>query len=103
MLICKKKKIFFEMNLANWLSALVLLYNRADLYAMMLCAKQIGSIQQHSPLYTNQISPINKNKIKLRKNLESSMDSIKLTLTAARFISNHYSSLRLSTYGAGCN
>ena len=37
-------KYIFEINLADWLSALVLPYNCADLYKMMLCAKQIGSV-----------------------------------------------------------
>ena len=59
-------KFIFEMDLADLLSALVLTLNYADLYAIVLYAKQIYSIKQHCPIYTNQN---NQNKYKKKQKI----------------------------------
>ena len=62
----KQKPNLSQMNLTDWLSALLLPYNCADLHLTILCAKQISSIQQYHFAYTNENNH-NKKK-KLRKN-----------------------------------
>ena len=47
-------KFNFEMDLADWLNALVLPYNCAELHTMVLCVEWIGSIKQYDLACTNQ-------------------------------------------------
>ena len=92
------------MNFANWLNVLVLPYNSADLYAMMFVLSMLAkysNIALHTE--TSAIIKTNKTKTKIKKFVESTMNSSKLPRVSVRFVSNEQSSLSSSTYGAGQN